>query len=282
VLLFMLRPVDAGNGKTLLMNDNIFSLLAADEPDPVTVFNPSGRSPIIIVADHAGNRIPRALKLLGITATECQRHIAWDIGIAEVARLLAEALDATLIQQNYSRLVIDCNRLPGSETSIAQISELTPVPGNVGLSEDASTIRVQEIFQPYHRAIEAALDRRASRHSPTALVAMHSFTPVYKGVVRPWHAGVLYNRDPSFARLLMSLLKNETGFSIGDNEPYSVTDETDYTIPVHGERRGTHHVAIEIRQDLIIEAKGQEDWAALLTRVLSEAYNKLIAPKMST
>jgi predicted N-formylglutamate amidohydrolase len=213
--------------------------------------------------------------------SECQRHIAWDIGIAGVVRLLAEALDATLIQQNYSRLVIDCNRVPGTETSMAEISELTLVPGNVGLSDSAAALRVREIFQPYHRAIETELDRRAAEGRPTALVAMHSFTPVYTGVIRPWHAGVLYNRDPRFAHLLMALLKKEGGLTVGDNEPYSVTDETDYTIPVHGERRGLHHTAVEIRQDLINDEKGQQDWAALFARVLPLAYDQLVAVEVS-
>ena len=263
------------------MDDILHNLLAADEPAPVTLVNPGGTSPLLIVADHAGNVMPRALKSLGVSESECQRHIAWDIGIAGVVRLLAEALDATLIQQNYSRLVIDCNRVPGSETSMAEISELTHVPGNVGLSDSAAAQRVREIFQPYHRAIETELDRRAAEGRPAAVVAMHSFTPIYKGVTRPWHAGVLYNRDPRFAHLLMALLKQKAGLTVGDNEPYGVTDETDYTIPVHGERRGLHHTAVEIRQDLISDEKGQQDWAALLARVLPEAYARLVDAERS-
>jgi predicted N-formylglutamate amidohydrolase len=106
---------------------------------------------------------------------------------------------------------------------------------------------------------------------------MHSFTPLFMDVVRPWHAGVLYNRDPRFAHLLMALLKREAGLTVGDNEPYSVTDASDYTIPVHGERRGLHHVAIEIRQDLIADENGQRAWAALLARLLPQAYRELVA-----
>ncbi len=208
-------------------------LLTSEDPPPVSVYNEDGESPFLIVADHAGNDIPRALGCLGIPETECERHIAWDIGIAAVGRLVANALDATLVQQNYSRLVIDCNRMPGSETSIAE-----------------------------------------------ALIAMHSFTPVFMDVTRPWHAGVLYNRDPRFAHLLLDLLKREDGLVIGDNEPYSVTDASDYTIPVHGERRGLHHVAIEVRQDLIADDKGQREWALLLERLLPLAYQKLTAAEI--
>ena len=253
------------------------SLLAADEPAPVTVHNENGLPPFLIVADHAGNSIPRALGRLGVPETECERHIAWDIGIAAVSRLVADALDATLIQQNYSRLVIDSNRPPGAETSMPEISEATPVPGNIGLSEGGKAARVREIFRPYHDRIESELDRRRQAGRPAALIAMHSFTPVFRGVARPWHAGVLYNRDPRFAHLLMALLKREEGLVVGNNEPYDVNDATDYTIPVHGERRGLHHVAIEIRQDLIAGDQGQRTWAALLARLLPRAYQELVA-----
>jgi predicted N-formylglutamate amidohydrolase len=255
-------------------------LLTSEDPPPVSVYNEDGESPFLIVADHAGNDMPRALGRLGIPETECERHIAWDIGIAAVGRLVANALDATLVQQNYSRLVIDCNRMPGSETSISEVSELTAIPGNIGLSEDQIAGRVRAIFQPYHQRIEAELDRRRQAGRRTALIAMHSFTPVFMSVTRPWHAGVLYNRDPRFAHLLLDLLKREDGLVIGDNEPYSVTDASDYTIPVHGEQRGLHHVAIEVRQDLIADDKGQREWALLLERLLPLAYQKLTAAEI--
>jgi predicted N-formylglutamate amidohydrolase len=259
------------------MNETPDKLLAADEPAPVTVHNENGRSPFLIVADHAGNFVPGALGRLGIPETELERHIAWDIGIAAVCRHLADRLDATLVQQNYSRLVIDCNRVPGSETSIPEISELTPVPGNIGLSEDQKAARESEIFRPYHNRIESELERRRQSGRPVALIAMHSFTPVFEGVARPWHAGVLYNRDPRFAHILMAVLNREKGLVVGHNEPYSVTDASDYTIPLHGERRGVHHVAIEIRQDLIAEDNGQRAWGVLLARLLPQAYQDLTA-----
>jgi predicted N-formylglutamate amidohydrolase len=258
------------------MNEMLDSLLAADEPMPVTVHNENGSSPFLIVADHAGNSIPRALGRLGVSETECERHVAWDIGIGAVCRLVADALDATLVQQNYSRLVIDCNRTPGSETSIPETSEFTPVPGNVGLSESRKATRVREIFRPYHDRIGSELDRRRKAGRPAALIAMHSFTPVFEGVARPWHVGVLYNRDKRFAHLLMALLKRKVGLVVGDNEPYSVTDASDYTIPVHGERRGLHHVAIEVRDDLIADDKGQRAWGPLLARLLPQVYQELV------
>jgi len=221
--------------------------------------------------------MPRALGWLGVSESECDRHTAWDIGIAVVCRLVANALYGTLVQQNYSRLVNDCNRMLGSETSIPEFSEFIPVPGNIGLSERRKATRVREIFRPYHDRIEAELDRRRQAGRPTALIAMHRFTPVFMGVARPWHAGVLYNRDPRFAHLLMALLKEEEGLVVGNNEPYSVTDASDYTIPGHGERRGLHHVAIEIRQEQIADDKGQRAWRVLLARLLPQAYQELVA-----
>jgi predicted N-formylglutamate amidohydrolase len=257
------------------MNDTPDRLLAADEPPPFTVDNEAGKSPFLIVADHAGKHFPRRLEQLGVSDAECERHIAWDIGIGAVCRLLGQALDAVVIRQNYSRLVIDCNRTPGSETSIADLSESTAVPGNIGLSERDKLARVREIFQPYHDRIADELDRRRKAGRPTALISVHSFTPVYKTVTRPWHVGVLYNRDRRFAQILMELLHREDGLVVGDNEPYSVTDASDYTIPVHGEQRDLHHVAIEIRQDLITDDAGQRTWAALFARLLPRAYQQL-------
>jgi predicted N-formylglutamate amidohydrolase len=257
------------------MNGLPKKLLAADEPAPVSIFNPAGKSPFLLVADHAGNLIPRALGRLGVAETELTRHIAWDIGIAGLGRLLADALDATLIQQNYSRLVIDCNRPLAAETSIPPISEHTAIPGNIGLDEAAKAERAREIFWPYHERIEAEIEHRRQAGRPAALIALHSFTPVFKGAQRPWHAGVLYDRDPRFAHRLMALFNAEHGLLVGDNAPYTVSDASDYSIPVHAERRGLHHVLIEIRQDLISDADGQRAWAERLARSLPPAYRGL-------
>ena len=253
----------------------VHNLIGEDEPAPVTIHNAAGRSPLLIVADHAGKRIPRALGTLGVSDSERARHIGWDIGIAPVCRMLADALDACLIQQNYSRLVIDCNRPPGSETSMPVISDMTPIPGNVGLSDADKAARMTEIFEPYHAAIARELDRRKHGNLPVALIAMHSFTPVYKGVARPWHTGVLYNRDARFAQTPATAAGARNALVIGDNEPYSVDDCTDHTIPVHGERRALHHIAIEIRQDLITDEAGQIEWAERMARLLPIAYQEL-------
>jgi len=250
-------------------------MLAPDEPAPVSAYNYQGKSSFLLVADHAGNLIPRALGRLGLTETDCKRHIAWDIGIAGLARLLADQLKTNLIEQNYSRLVIDCNRPLDATASIANISEDTTIPGNAHVSNQDRKTRTREIFEPYHAQIAAELDRRQGASLPTALISLHSFAPVFKGVSRPWHAGVLYNRDPRLARPLLALLNADDDLLVGDNAPYVVSDATDYTIPVHGERRGLPHALVEIRQDLIEHEGGQREWALRLARLLPKAYKSL-------
>lgn len=256
------------------MDDATPTLLALDEPPPVSVKREDGTSPFFITADHAGWYIPRRLGTLGLSDSELERHIAWDIGVRATSHFLADALDAFFVAQIYSRLVIDCNRDLSVPSSIVEISEHTEVPGNLNLSEAERRARQTEIFWPYHNRITEELDRRQSRGTPTVLVSMHSFTPVFKSVGRAWHIGVLYNRDPRFARILFDLLNAEGDLLVGDNQPYQVSDLTDCTIPVHGERRGLPHVEIEIRQDLISEEPGQHAWAERLARLLPEALRR--------
>jgi predicted N-formylglutamate amidohydrolase len=236
-------------------------LLAADEPAPFSVEREHGASPFVLICDHAGRRIPRRLGTLGVAESELLRHIAWDIGARGVASRMAEILDAVLIAQTYSRLVIDCNRPPGAPTSITPRSERTDIPGNHDLSPADAALRASEIFAPYHARIAAELDRRRALARPTVLISMHSFTPVYTDVARPWHVGMLYNRDARLAHVMLDLIRAERTWVAGDNEPYSVSDGTDYAIPFHGERRGLAHVEIEVRQDLIADEIGQTEWA---------------------
>ncbi|HVY00253.1 MAG TPA: N-formylglutamate amidohydrolase [Pseudorhodoplanes sp.] len=256
---------------------NSAALLAPGEPTPVEIYRPDGGSRLLIVCDHAGKAIPRKLGRLGLPESEIERHIGWDIGIAGVVRAMADALDATAILQPYSRLVIDCNRTPGTPSSIPAISENTEIPGNDRLVAEEIAARQSEIFAPYHAAITAELDRRQTAGEHTMLIAMHSFTPIYKGVSRPWHVGTLYHRQLWLAGVVFDLLSREKGLVVGDNEPYMVRDDVDYTIPVHGERRNIPHVGIEIRQDLIASEVGQREWAALMTRVFREAEKRVQA-----
>jgi predicted N-formylglutamate amidohydrolase len=251
------------------------NLLEPDEPPAVAQYNAQGRSRFFLVCDHASNRIPRKLGDLGVSAENIQRHIGWDIGIAGVARRLSQTLDAHLVMSAYSRLVIDCNRPPGTEESIVTESDATPVPGNRNLASADAEARRREIFAPYHDAISNALDARARARRCTILISLHSFTPVYGGVARPWHAGLLYNKYNGLAHPLRDALREGGVLNIGDMEPYTVDDETDYTVPVQGERRGLPHVAIEIRQDLIADELGQREWAERLADLLPKAAAKL-------
>lgn len=238
------------------------SLLAEDEPPVFRIDNAAGASPFFLTCDHAGRRIPRSLGDLGLAAEEFDRHIAWDIGAAGVSSALAARLDAVAIVQNYSRLVIDCNRPLESPTLIAQRSEQTDIPGNANLTSAERQRRIDEIFVPYHARIENELDARRAAGRPTILVTVHSFTPVYLGVARPWQVGVLYhNGEPRLARALLDVIRDDGRWVVGDNEPYSVNDASDYAIPVHGVRRGLANVELEIRQDLIADVASQAQWA---------------------
>jgi predicted N-formylglutamate amidohydrolase len=224
--------------------------------------------------------LPQALGDLGLPAGELERHIAWDIGIAGVAEALSKHLDAHLIAQRYSRLVIDCNRPPDAPSSIPRISETTTIPGNEALARDGAEARRRSIFDPYHSRIAGIIDRRGREGFPTVLVALHSFTPVYAGISRPWHIGTLYQRDTRLPQLLLKQLRGEGDLVVGDNEPYAVSDETDYTIPVHGEARGLMNTGIEIRQDLIADPAGQRQWADRLARIFGEIETTLRAQRL--
>lgn len=252
-----------------------YKLLGADEPPPIIEQGREGRSNFVILVDHASARIPRRLGELGLPASELSRHVAWDIGALGVARRVAAALDAPLVAQNYSRLVIDCNRDPKVASSIPTVGEYLEIPGNMNLSETEIAARRAEIFDPYHERVRALLDERAAAGKATILVAQHSMTDLFKGRRREMHAAVLYNRDRRFAGLVLDELRREPGLIIGDNEPYFVSDETDFSIPRHAEARGLAHVELEIRQDLIGDDAGQEVWAERMQRVLGNAERAL-------
>ncbi len=235
------------------------------------VYGQDNGGPFVLVSDHAGQAIPPELDGLGLSAQERARHIGWDIGIDGVGRRLANTLPAVLIEQVYSRLVIDCNRAPGHPTSIVTQSDGTPVPRNQNLSAEDVAWREQTILHPYHQRIRQELDARVTQGRQVVVVALHSFTPVMRGVQRPWHVGLLHNHDPRLAHIMIDLLRAE-GLVVGDNEPYALTDTSDYTIPIHGEQRALPHIEIEVRQDLIAHPDGQAEWAERLARLLPRAW----------
>jgi predicted N-formylglutamate amidohydrolase len=244
-------------------------LLTDDDPNPVRVLRERGAADLFLTADHAGRAIPKALGDLGVPAAERARHIGWDIGIAGVTERLSDLLDATAVLQTYSRLVIDCNRDPSWPSAMPEISEHTPIPGNTGLTAAQRQLRVEAIFTPYHDRIAALLDARAGRR--TVLAAMHSFTPRFKNESRAMHVGVLYYKKTRLAEIMLDLLRREGDLVVGDNAPYAITENSDFSIPTHGQARGLDHVEIEIRQDLIETEDGQAAWAERFARLLTEA-----------
>jgi predicted N-formylglutamate amidohydrolase len=247
------------------------ALLGLDEPPAFEVVNAHGRSHAVLVCDHAANRVPQQLGNLGLDAEQLADHIGWDPGAAEVARQLSTQLDAPLVLSAYSRLVIDCNRPLRSAESIPEQSAGVVVPANRELSPAQRERRVNALFRPYHDAIDQLLDARAQRLN--LLLSIHSFTPVWNGQPRPWHIGVSAWRDRRLAELMLDALRQSRDITVGDNEPYPIEDEFDYTVPVHGEARGYPSIMLEIRQDGIRSAEGVTAWA---TRV-AQAYRLIEA-----
>ena len=250
-------------------------LLAADEPAAFELFNVQARGNVVLVCDHAANRVPQHLHMLGLDDVRLADHIAWDPGAAAVARQLAARLDAPLVLSAYSRLLIDCNRPLHSPQSIAQRSAGVTVPGNLGLSQPDRQARIDAVFRPYHDAIERLLDHRDRQ--PTLFISVHSFTHVLDGKPRPWHVGVSWYRDARFARLLFDALARSDDILVGDNQPYPIEEAFDYTIPQHAARRGLPSAMIEIRQDGIRTEASVQAWAARL----ASAYQRIEAAALA-
>lgn len=247
------------------------ALLGPRDPPPFELHNPHGRGRVLFVCDHGGRAIPEALGTLGLDETALARHIAWDIGVAELTRRLAARFDAPAVLGTYSRLVIDINRRLDDPTSIPAMSDGVPVPANLHLDGADREARAAACFHPYHAEIDRRLDDFMGRGMAPAFLSMHSFTPVFQGYERPWHIGILWDRDPRLPVPLMAALRRDAGLVVGDNEPYSGRDRHGYSIHEHAEARGLAHVLIEVRQDLIDTHHGVEEWAARLGDVLAEA-----------
>lgn len=235
----------------------------------VTAVNEDGASPYVLLCEHASNFIPDAYAGLGLQDADLRRHIAWDIGAADLARLLSRRLDAPLFLSGYSRLLIDCNRPLLTPTSIPARSEDTEIPGNHGLAAEERARRAAAYFTPFQDRVASMLDRRQRSGTPTIVFGVHSFTPVFRGVARPWQCGVLYAAATGFGRGLVDRLAADPGLNVGDNQPYQIGGDTDYTIPVHGDGRGLPAALLEIRQDLLATAEGIEEWAQRLVPALA-------------
>jgi predicted N-formylglutamate amidohydrolase len=225
------------------------------------------RSGVLLLCDHAENTIPPAYGTLGLTPEDLGRHIAYDIGAAGVTEHLARALRAPALLTQYSRLLIDPNRGRDDPTLIMQLSDGRVVPGNAVLDDVEIEARIERYYAPYHRAVDAAIDAAIAANKPPVVIAIHSFTQAWKSVPRPWHVGVLWDKDPRLACALLRELAAIPGITVGDNVPYSGQLKGD-TLYQHGTLRGLAHALIEVRQDLILGPEGQEEWGERLALVV--------------
>ncbi len=245
---------------------------AADDFQPFSLVDGDPAAGVLVVCDHADNRLPPEYGDLGLPATEFQRHIAYDPGAAAVSRGLARRLGVPAVLSTFSRLLIDANRSEDDPTLIMRVSDGAVVPGNAAVDEQERARRIARFHAPYHAAVEAAIARATATGNPPIIISMHSFTPVWHGRVRPWHAGVLWDMDPRIAEPLIAALRSDSDLVVGDNEPYSGALAND-SMYRHASARGLAHGLVEIRQDLISEPEGVAAWADRLLRIVTELNN---------
>lgn len=252
---------------------NSIGLLSLTDEEPFKLVNPNGKASIVLTCEHAGRAIPTSLGDLGLSKEIMERHIAYDIGVENVACQLSTLLDATLILQPYSRLVVDCNRPLNASDCVPGSSDGIDIPGNFALDDIARQQRYDEISKPFHKEVSHQIDVKQQTGKIPVLISVHSFTPKLRvnGRLRPWHLGLLYNRDDKLATGLLEILNNRyPQFNVALNEPYNVTDTEDFTIPVHGEQRGIPHVMLEINNNEIGDLIGQAHWASILAECITE------------
>ncbi len=239
-------------------------------PPPFITYNDHGKSPVLLVADHASPFIPAAMNQLGLADWVVERHVAWDIGSDKLACFLADELDAQAVLAGFSRLIVDPNRKLEDPSAFVEISDGIAIPGNIGLNEEQKALRIQSFFKPYHDKITSRLNHFSANGIVPAMIAVHTCSPVFDQIVRPWHIGIMWDTDPRIPVPLMQCLEQMDGICIGDNEPYSGRHPHDFTIDHHAEPTGLPHVGIEVRQDLVSTEDGARKWAAILAEALAE------------
>jgi predicted N-formylglutamate amidohydrolase len=246
-------------------------LLTSAEPPAVRVENGKGKGRCVIVCDHASNRIPKSLSGLGLSKADLQKHIAWDPGTEDIGRAVSKALDAAVVYASYSRLVVDLNRGHDSKECMRDTSDHVRIPGNAALTAAQKKQRLDELFWPYHARIEREVGRFTAKGIAPVLISIHSFTPEMDGFRRPWHIGVLWNREEKLARhLVRELRRNNPDLVIGENEPYSLkaVNFTKNTISTHAESKGLPYIILEFRQDLVDTKAKAKKWAGIFLESL--------------
>lgn len=250
--------------------------------EPVHVSRADGEGGFVIVCEHASNHVPEEFGTLGLSPSDMTRHIAWDPGALGVARGLSELLDSPLVESRVSRLVIDCNRPLDAADLVPELSETTDIPGNRGLDAAARARRVALSHAPFHAALDDLVEKRLAAHGRCAIVTVHSFTPVYRGVSRPWEIGVIHDSDERLSYPLISMLKSLGGLTVGDNQPYAPSDRVYYTLERHARGRDLPCVMIEIRNDEIATTEAEGHWARVLAPLLLEAANSMEAERVAS
>jgi predicted N-formylglutamate amidohydrolase len=242
----------------------LYPLIGPGDSPPYTTYNDHAKSPVLLVVDHASPYFPAPLSQLGLADWVLERHVAWDIGADKLARFLADELDAQVVLAGFSRLIIDPNRNPDDPSAIPEISDGISIPGNIDLDDQQRALRIQSFFAPYHDKISERLGQFLENGIVPALISVHTCTPVYDRVVRPWHIGVMWDKDPRIPVPLIRRLQGMDGVCVGDNEPYSGRHPHDFTIDHHAEPAGLPHVGFEVRQDLVKKEDGAREWAGIL------------------
>ncbi|WP_209010976.1 N-formylglutamate amidohydrolase [Labrenzia sp. PHM005] len=238
----------------------------------VEVLNAEGAGELVLLCDHASNHFPPPYdQCLGVSEDDKSAHISWDPGALGVAKALSEALDSPLVYTTVSRLVIDCNREEDREDLTPSLSELTEISGNRDLSEEERAFRLDLVHRPFHNAIDKLLSLRKERGLPSAVVSVHTYTPVYKGKQRPWEIGLISESDRSLANPVLDGLNARGDLTVGDNEPYAPSDGVYYTVRRHGEDRSLPCLMIEIRNDEVTTPDEERRWADLLGPLLKSA-----------
>jgi predicted N-formylglutamate amidohydrolase len=249
-------------------------LIGAGDPPPFSYYNRQGKAPFLLVCDHAGRAFPAAMDCLGLAPWALKQHVACDPGAAALTRALADHFDAPAILGGYSRLLIDLNRRLELPSAIPSVSDGIAIPGNLEVDGHDRKQRIESFFEPYHAAIESRLGQAMAAGQVPALLSIHTCSPVFDRVTRPWHVGVMWDRDPRIARSMLEELRTMEGICAGDNEPYSGQHPNDYTIDFHAERQGLPCVGIEVRQDLVADDDGVRQWAGVLAAALDKVLSR--------
>jgi predicted N-formylglutamate amidohydrolase len=239
-------------------------LIGPGDAPPYMTYNDHGKAPVVLVADHASPYFPAGMNQLGLADWVLEKHVAWDIGSDMLARFLADELDAQAVLAGFSRLIVDPNRQPDDPSAFAEVSDGIAIPGNIGLGDRQKALRIKSFFKPYHDTISERIGAFLDRGVAPAVIAVHTCTPVFDRIVRPWHIGIMWDKDPRIPVPLIEHFNRLEDICIGDNEPYSGSHPHDFTIDYHAEPGGLPHVGIEVRQDLVSDRNGARKWAGIL------------------